>query len=154
MLRGGLGRAARGGQVLGIPEIDARVVSAVYIVLAAGVTMHVLLHKRDIGAAIGWIGLAWLSPILGSVLYVIFGINRVKRRAIRLYDVQPATRAAETPAVSAGRDDHLVLLERAGCRITERPVEGGNAIKLLSNGDEAYPKMLAAIDTAQASIAL
>ena len=140
--------------MLGIPEIDARVVSAVYVALAAGVTMHVLLHKRDIGAAIGWIGLAWLSPILGSVLYVIFGINRVKRRAIRLYDAQPATRAAQTPAVSVGRDDHLVPLERAGCRITERPVESGNAIMLLSNGDEAYPKMLAAIDAAQASIGL
>src|SRR5690348_10661830 len=154
MLRGGLGRAARGGQVLGIPEIDARVVSAVYIVLAAGVTMHVLLHKRDIGASIGWIGLAWLSPILGSVLYVVFGINRVKRRAIRLYDAQPTARAGETAAASSTRDDHLAPLEHAGCRITERQVEDGNAITLLRNGDEAYPKMLAAIDTARASVAL
>jgi len=139
--------------VLGILEIDARVVSAVYVVLAAGVTMHVLLHKRDIGASIGWIGLAWLSPIIGSVLYVVFGINRVKRRAIRLYDAQPATRAAGA-AASSMRDDHLAPLERAGCRITDRPVEGGNAITLLRNGDEAYPKMLAAIDAARASVAL
>ena len=140
--------------MLGIPEIDARVVSAMHVALAAGVTMHVLLHKRDIGASIGWIGLAWLSPILGSVLYVIFGINRVKRRAIRLYDAQPATRAAGTPAASSMRDDHLAPLEHAGCRITERPIEGGNAIALLRNGDEAYPNMLEAIDAARASVAL
>ncbi|HEX6840131.1 MAG TPA: phospholipase D-like domain-containing protein [Stellaceae bacterium] len=140
--------------MLGIPEIDARIVSAVYVALAAGVTMHVLLHKRDIGASIGWIGLAWLSPILGSVLYVIFGVNRVKRRAIRLYDAQRATEAAKTPPASATRDDHLAPLEHAGCRITERPVEGGNAITLLSNGDAAYPKMLAVIDAAHASVAL
>jgi cardiolipin synthase len=142
------------GRVLGLPEIDARVISAVYVALAAGVTMHVLLHKRDIGASIGWIGLAWLSPILGSILYVIFGINRVKRRATRLYDAQPATPAAQAAAASVTRDDHLAPLEHAGCRITERPVESGNAITLLRNGDEAYPQMLAAIDAARASVAL
>ena len=75
-----------------LPQIDARVLSAVHLALAAGVTMHVLLHKRDIGASIGWIGLAWLSPILGSVIYLFFGINRVKRRASRLLDARP-TRA-------------------------------------------------------------
>jgi cardiolipin synthase A/B len=116
--------------------------------------MHVLLNKRDIGASIGWIGLAWLSPILGSVIYLIFGINRVKRRASSLYDARPAARAAETAAAAGARDDHLAPLERAGRRITERPVESGNAIALLSNGDEAYPRMLAAIDAAHASVAL
>ena len=140
--------------MLSILDIDARIVSVVYVALAAGVTMHVLLHKRDIGASIGWIGLAWLSPILGSVLYVIFGINRVKRRATRLYDAPQATPGAETAVASATRDDHLAPLEHAGCRITERPVESGNAITLLRNGDEAYPKMLAAIDGARISVAL
>jgi cardiolipin synthase len=141
--------------VLGfLPEIDARVVTAVHMLLAAGVTMHVLLHKRDIGASIGWIGLAWLSPILGSILYLIFGINRVKRRANRLVDAQPSAHARERAASSLARDDHLAPLERAGFEITERPVESGNAIALLSDGDEAYPRMLAAIDAARTSVAL
>jgi len=52
--------------------------------LAVFVTVHVLLHKRDVAAAIGWIGLAWLSPILGPALYWMFGINRVRRRAYRI----------------------------------------------------------------------
>src|SRR6185437_15221982 len=128
MARGGPTTIEPGGLVLGIPEIDARVVSAVHIALAAGVTMHVLLHKRDIGASIGWIGLAWLSPILGSVIYLIFGINRVKRRASRLYDARPTVRAAAAAAAAAARDDHLAPLERAGYRITERQVENGNAL--------------------------
>src|SRR6185437_8180593 len=55
---------------------------------------------------------------------------------------------------SATRDDHLAPLERAGCQITRRPVESGNVITLLRNGDEAYPQMLAAIDAAGASVAL
>ena len=34
---------------------------AVGLVLAALVTVHVLLRKRDVASAVGWIGLAWLT---------------------------------------------------------------------------------------------
>src|SRR5258707_10047743 len=57
---------------------------ALHLVVAAGVTVHVLLTKRDVAATVSWIGLAWLSPLVGSVLYWLIGINRVKRRAFRM----------------------------------------------------------------------
>ena len=38
-----------------------------HVVLAGAVTLHVLMRKRDVAAAIAWIGLAWLSPIVVSV---------------------------------------------------------------------------------------
>lgn len=51
-----------------------------HVTLSVLVTAHVLMRKREIGAAIGWIGLSWLSPFLGSTLYYLFGINRVRQR--------------------------------------------------------------------------
>ncbi|MGA2408940.1 MAG: phospholipase D-like domain-containing protein [Candidatus Binataceae bacterium] len=134
-------------------QISATGLLAGHILLAICVTVHVLFHKRDIGASIGWIGLAWLSPILGSFLYVIFGINRVKRRANQLRDKSSDGYAAEAAFSLAGRDDHLASLERAGDQITQHQAERGTAVTILHNGDEAYPKMIAAIDAAQASIA-
>jgi hypothetical protein len=101
----------------------------------------------------GW-GLAWLSPILGSILYAILGINRMKRRANLLRDKRPGRHAAEPPLSPAGRDDHLAPLERAGDRITQHRAERDTAVTVLHNGDEAYPKMIAAIEAAKASIAL
>ena len=59
----------------------ALIVTALHVGLAVLVTMHVLLHKRDVPAAIGWMGLAWLSPIIGPALYWMFGINRVRQWA-------------------------------------------------------------------------
>ncbi len=135
-------------------EISATGFSVVHSLLAICVTVHVLFRKRDVGASIGWIGLAWLSPILGSTLYIIFGINRVKRRANQLRGDRPARQAAGPPISPAGRDDHLASLERAGDRITGHPAERGNAVTLLHNGDEAYPNMIAAIEAAEASVAL
>ncbi len=65
-------------------ESRALLVGGLHFVIATAVTVHTLMTKRDVPAAIGWIGMAWLAPILGALLYVGFGINRVKRRARRL----------------------------------------------------------------------
>jgi cardiolipin synthase A/B len=121
--------------------------------LAASVTVHALAHKRDPGSAVAWIGLAWLSPVIGSVLYALLGINRVQRRARELR-VSPAGAAAIEAAAGACLDDHLAALEVAARRISGRQIAAGNSIVMLNNGDDAYPQMLAAIEAASASVAL
>ena len=127
--------------------------STLHLGLAVGVTSHVLLYKRETNTSAAWIGLAWLTPILGSVLYLLLGINRVRRRAMSLRGRRASELRDEFGGV-AGRDDHLAQLERAGYRITHRPVEKGNRITILRNGDEAYPVMIAAIEAAQQSVVL
>jgi len=127
--------------------------SAVHLLLAVGVTTHVLLYKREINTSAAWIGLAWLAPILGSVLYLLLGINRVRRRARSMRGHRP-TDLVDGSAITAGRDDYLAQLEQAGYRITNRPAEKGNAISILRNGDEAYPVMIAAIEAATRSVVL
>ena len=58
--------------------------ATIYVLIAAAVTAHVLLTKSDVRAALGWIAVAWLSPLFGGFLYYVFGINRVTRRALHL----------------------------------------------------------------------
>jgi cardiolipin synthase A/B len=127
--------------------------TALHISLAVAVTLHALAHKRDPGSAVAWIGLAWLSPVIGSVLYAILGINRVRRAARTL-----RPRTAGAPAARVGpqacADGHLQALEAAASRLSGRPVTAGNDIVMLSNGDEAYPQMVAAIEAAGRSVAL
>lgn len=120
---------------------------------ATAVTLHVLLNKRDVGSAIGWMGLAWLSPFIGSALYVVLGINRVHRKAgrIRRYR-QSLTRRIKKGEIA--RDDPLAPLVLAVEVITQRPLLSGNHVDFLRNGDETYPAMLAAIDGATTSIGL
>src|ERR1700737_5493324 len=127
------------------------VVPLIHLALAVGVTIHVLLTKREAGSSVSWIGLAWLAPILGSVLYLLLGINRVRRRALNLRRPRPVTRTAKS-ARDAKRDDHLASLERAGQRITGRPTEDGNDVRILRNGEDAYPKMLSAIEAPQTNM--
>lgn len=136
-----------------IALVGARWFTFLHVAFASSVTIHALFRKRDVRSAIGWMGLAWLSPIIGSLLYVMFGINRVQRKAYRISHRRRALHEHAFP-VPPPRRDHLAPLERAVGAITRRPSQPGNAIELLRNGDEAYPAMLAAIQGATTSIAL
>ena len=127
--------------------------AVLHVLIAALVTSHVLLHKRDVRAAIAWIGLSWLSPFVGSLLYTLFGVNRVERRAYRAGWRSAASRWDGSPLPGA-RSGEFAPLERAVTSITKRPTLSGNAVRPLRNGDEAYPLMLESIAQATRSVAL
>jgi cardiolipin synthase len=133
--------------------LRADIFAPIGVALAILVSMHVLLRKRDVGSAIGWIGLAWLSPLVGSAIYFVFGINRVERRARRLRrDLHRDLRPKNPP--DSEIPDHLVPLEVAARQISNRAAEEGCDIQPLENGDAAYPAMLEAIAAAKTSVAL
>ena len=125
-----------------------------HVVVAGAVTVHVLLYKRNVAASVSWIGIAWLSPFLGSLLYVTMGINRVKRRAQRLRRQRlPPTVPGQAPGGAADADP-LTPLEFAIGRLTGLPCEPGNKVEILRSGDEGYPRMLAAIAAAEKTVGL
>jgi len=64
--------------------------TVIYVLLAGTVTVDVLLTKSDVRAALGWIAVAWLSPVFGALLYFVFGINRVTRYRPRCVPVGAA----------------------------------------------------------------
>ena len=125
--------------------------------LAAGVaSAHALLHKRDVRAATLWLGFIWLMPVLGSLLYFMLGINRIRRRAIALGVHNPLSRPGPVnygePEPEGAR--HLEMLARTVGRVVALPLTPGNRLHPLVNGDEAFPAMLAAIASAQKSVSL
>ena len=129
-------------------------IGAAHLLLAAAVTVQVLLHKRDVRGALGWIGLAWLSPVLGVILYFLFGINRVTRRAIRFGALW---RQRERKAGDDARPDvsePVALLAAVGRKASGMELTSGNRVDLFEGGDEAYPAMLAAIEEARHNIVL
>lgn len=139
-------------------------VAAVFnVVLALVASGHAILSKRDTRAAIGWVGVIWLTPLLGVMLYVWLGVNRIQRRARALRAERPR------PGVSSGLDEcpaevpdqagtlagtPLEPLVRLVRDVTGRPLVAGNRVTPLVNGDQVYPAMLHAIDEASRSVTL
>lgn len=137
-------------------------VAVVHLVLAAGVSTHIVLTKHDPRAAIGWIGLVWLTPVIGSVMYVFLGVNRIRRRAGELRRDRVAAGATPTGShalpqpgapAEAIPEPFRPLAQLIG-RVTGAPLTPGNSVEPLVGGDEGYPAMLAAIDAAERTVAL
>lgn len=128
----------------------------------AGAAIHVMLTKTDERAAAGWVGFVVLVPFAGWAIYLLFGVNRIQRRARELRGRQhdmlllaplPA-RSEKSGAEGVARLRELEGLARFGQKILPESFEQGNTIGVLLNGDEAYPAMIDAIDRAERSIAI
>jgi len=119
-------------------------------------TCHTLLCKRDTRAAIIWIGVVWTLPILGPLLYLVLGVNRIRRRAIKLGVHKTLSRPVPENLGEPSHEDaeHLRHIACVVNRIATQPLTIGNQIEPLIAGDAAFPAMLAAIEAAQKSITL
>jgi cardiolipin synthase len=131
----------------------ADVTLAIGLVLAICTTVHILLSKREVASSVGWIGLVWFAPIFGAIAYLLFGVNRVRRRArlLRPLDSGPGAASTRYPPQTA---DGLESLEPGIGHITGRSLLAGTEVAVFRNGDAAYPPMLAAIGAATSSIGL
>ena len=138
----------------GLTLLVGAAAATAHIAIAGAVTVHVLLFKRNVGTSVSWIGIAWLSPFLGALLYVTMGINRVKRRAQRLRRERVPLSMVDETLLDVTAPDALTPLEFAIGRLTGLPCQAGNKVEVLHSGDEAYARMLSAIGEAQKSVGL
>lgn len=138
-------------------------ITLLHVCMAVSVTVHAVLRKRDVRAAIGWTSLAWLAPFLGSMAYLVLGINRINRAATRLglselMSEVPKFEPSEND-LSLARDalklvPNFAGLANAGEALSSKKLLPGNHVRCLQDGDEAYPAMIKAIDQAKLSVGL
>ena len=131
--------------------------TATWLVAALLATHHILLTRQDPRGALGWLGVVWLFPLFGVLLYPVFGINRITRRARRMREGESET--TRSYAALAGPDcgpqnDAWRNQRRLMDRITHMPLQTHNRIELLAGGSQAYPAMLQAIAEAKSRIDL
>jgi len=138
-------------------------VAVLNILVAVPVSAHVVMYKRDPRSAIGWVGLVWLTPLVGALLYFSLGINRIRRRGHRLRAPTEATEDEpfKPPGIRGPWDrepfsQHANIqgLARLVGGLTKRPLLAGNSVEPLVGGDETFPAMLAAIEQAERSVSL
>lgn len=132
-----------------------------WLTLGCWASAHAILHKRDPRSATVWLFINLTIPLVGPWLYWAVGINRVERHATRRlgkrgrpFDVAPVADAHHAAAAFAEAVGELVALQRVADRVTRLPLLRGNALAPLHNGEQAYPRMLEAIASAERSITL
>jgi cardiolipin synthase len=140
-----------------------QVLAILSIAMGATAAVHAAMTKEEVRAAIGWVGVIILSPIVGALLYAFAGVNRIRRaslvsqrNALFQRDAQGvlASFDAEGDTVGAAFGGRFKAMKTLGDRVARYALSTGNTIEMLESGDAAYAAMKAAIDGAERSILL
>ncbi|MBO9355650.1 cardiolipin synthase [Bordetella petrii] len=140
-------------------EYWPHLVFGVSVVAGTGAAIHAAMTKQDVRAAIGWVGVALFSPLFGALFYFVAGVNRVRHtrvsqqrdEAMLAYAGHAQSPVRDVVPYSSPQFGSLKIL---GDKISRFPLLGGNAVRPLGGGDEAYPAMMQAIRGAQHCIAM
>src|SRR5690554_3671739 len=134
---------------------------ALLLSVAVGGTaaVHAAMTKSDVRAAIAWVGVIIMSPLLGPFLYLIAGINRIRHdhisdqrdRSLPSYIPDKPLTPIDVAYLAAPQ---FKSLHQLSDNLSRFPLVDGNNVRILRSGDEAYPAMIAAIESAERTIAL
>ena len=141
--------------------------SLLHLVAFVGVTLHALQRRRNASATVLWIFVAWSFPLFGPLLYLSFGIDRVPSKGLenkaanQLMQLQRKKRHQDQSPFIAWHLDYCAkksandsspswhLNKSIDVLNPEHPLLENNQVEPLIGGDQAYPLMLQAIQTAK-----
>lgn len=157
-------------QSLSLPE-SIGLGTLAHVVLAFAVILHVLNKPRDARTSVLWISCAVAFPFLGPIMYVLFGINTIPRKAFKKQtsdrtffaswtggqrpeeEVAPVFHRSqfqiELSASSQGQLAHL-LAQYA----PDFPLLAGNDVCIFEDAEKALEAMLEAMRRAEQHIHL
>ncbi len=129
-------------------------ISVFLLVVAVYSATHALIYKKDPRAAFGWIGVCFLLPFFGPLLYFMFGINRVRKRALRLSISIPKDNIHKQERITHSDLKNqipkpLKSLEKVSSHITRLPLTEDNQLDEFYSGEQTYNAMLSAINSAE-----
>lgn len=120
-----------------------------------GLGLRVIMRRRPVGVSLSWLGVIFLVPFLGAIVYLILGENRIGRlRSYRFASIWPkleeylgrlhkhaTSKVDDLPAPQQSLIWHS--LNRYGF-----PLLGGNTVELLPDSETVFERLIADIDSA------
>lgn len=131
------------------------------IAISVAAVLWIVNDRSNPGYKLGWIIIVLISPVVGGLLYLLLGGNRLSRRNQRRLRVMQykmvqnlegdCHRAGLLAQVAGANAGHMAryLEWSAAC-----PVYGNTKTAYYSLGDDCFPDMLAAMEAAQKFIFL
>ena len=120
--------------------------------LCVALSFHIIIYKKDSRAALGWLMFIISAPILGAGIYLLLGLNRIQRKAVKL-DLGVKLNLKKNKS-DEELDQTIKSILKVGESLSYSPFCAIDSIIPLNSGDEAYPQMLKSIKNAKSSISL
>lgn len=127
--------------------------SLLYVALAVWLIPYIILQRKEPAATIAWIFAILFIPVLGAVLYLAIGSDRMARRARKRRERTRYVRSLvpaivgnlDSPIDIKGQFQLLKLLEK----LSPYPPVVGNRLQILTDMDANFAGQIEAIQSAQ-----
>ncbi|MFK7789808.1 MAG: cardiolipin synthase [Phycisphaeraceae bacterium] len=130
-------------------------------IIRIGLSLRVVMRRRPVGVSLSWLGVIFLVPFLGAIVYLILGENRIGRlRQDRFESIRPTLnkhlrrlhdhvehRVGDRPAPQRALIQHS--LNRYGF-----PLLCGNSVELLPDSDTVFDRLIDDIEAAKETLHL
>ncbi len=123
--------------------------------------LHALFRKGNPRSALIWVCICLFIPFFGALIYLVFGVNRIqlvtqKWNSYGLYrfEASHAREASQHSFDLKNLSKEQQALTLVGNKLLSTKVTTGCKVKPLFDGTEAYPEMLAIINSARERIYL
>jgi cardiolipin synthase A/B len=144
-----------------VPEA-IRALRVVFLVIGLALVPLVLIRRKEPSSTIAWILCLVFLPAVGSLLFLLFGRDRVRQPARRKLELDAVVRAqvsaSRNEAPDADRTSNLRIVAvspleqamfRIGQRLTHLRPTDGNQVDVLVEGQAMYDALGHAIDGAR-----
>ncbi len=142
---------------------DGVIIASVVLLAQILASIQIMRTKEEVRSAVSWLGLVWLAPIFGLLVYLLFGINRIQRRARLSREKRGLLPRSDIltdpggPIITDSMPDapnRWRAHDRLSGRVSAQQLALGNIITPLEGGRQAYDQMIQAIDEAKHTVAL
>jgi cardiolipin synthase A/B len=132
-----------------------------YVLTLVLIRWVLLLKKREPTSSVAWILLIITLPVLGGLLFLVFGINRVERKAVGMKRETRRILGPNLPELaqfeSKAKDSREPLqngLMRLATQINLMPATFGNRVEVLDRTPRTFALMVEAIEAAKHTLHL
>lgn len=135
-----------------------------WLTLTITALWNLLLYRREPYSTLTWIFFILLVPVLGPLIFFVFGPQRIERRARkRDSEILASNRHSQIlahleketlPISIMGLNEEDLQILRLGSEISNYPATNGNTIELFSDPETTLLRMESAINRAQKFIHL
>jgi cardiolipin synthase len=142
-----------------------KILTLIYVLILIGVTIRIIYDTENSAKTLSYLLLIFLVPVFGIIFYLFFGMNFRKRKIFgqKLLTDEKATEDLNKKIIDYTNKN--LLEEKLELRRAEgliklllfdsfNPLISGNHVQLLTNGEEKFPKVFEAINSAKHHIHL
>jgi len=107
-----------------------------YILTSLFTSLHILYRKKHQSSVVAWIAIVWIAPFVGSLIYWVFGFNRIYRKK----------KSQRNLSIVSNQNQYIEKntpkLEKLSRAVTQLPLTHSNRIDVLHSQQYAFTEMI------------